>query len=125
MVTQPMALIVEDEPAMAGLLVDLLEDLGYTTQVETNGHNAFRLITTHHYTLITLDISLEGWDGVETLNSLDLVQERAPILVITGRDVSALQAEVDNPHIIGFLQKPFDLKDFRQIASKLLQPVGE
>lgn len=118
--TQPKkALVVEDDETMAGLICDLLEDLGFHVTTEENGHSAFRLATTAVFDLITLDINLPGWRGTEMLNSLDLVQEQTPIIVITGTDIPAIETEVTNPSVRGILPKPFEISEFRELVKNL------
>ena len=77
-------LIVEDEPKIAALLRDYLQQAGYVTDWVGNGDDVAAALDANLPDLMLLDLMLPGKDGIsicrETLASFDL-----PIVIVTAR----------------------------------------
>ena len=58
-------LIIEDEPRVASLLMNGLEENGYQTMVAYDGLMGLRLFQTHTFDLVISDIVLPKMDGFE------------------------------------------------------------
>jgi DNA-binding response OmpR family regulator len=81
-------LIVEDEPAIAGLLRQYLERDGYNVLVAATGAEAFRLAQSARPALITLDIGLPDVDGFGVLEWLKRQPETSsiPVLILSATE---------------------------------------
>ncbi len=79
-------LIVEDEPKLAQLLVDYLQQSGFETQVIGDGQEALDWIAEHHQAidLIILDLMLPNLDGMEICKAVRQFSI-LPILMATAR----------------------------------------
>ncbi|MGH8047350.1 MAG: response regulator, partial [Chthoniobacterales bacterium] len=79
------ALIVEDDPHYARVLLGLARDKGFKGLVATRGHEALSLARQYHPTAITLDIFLPDMLGWTVLNNLKLAPEtrHIPVQIIT------------------------------------------
>lgn len=77
-------LIVEDDQRLASLLVELLEQAGYTAAIETRGDHAVARILAERPALVLLDVNLPGLDGFTVCRT---VRDAYPgrILVLTAR----------------------------------------
>ena len=71
-----LVLVVEDEPAIADLVVLHLERAGFATLVERDGDAALAAVARHTPAVVVLDIGLPGRDGIEVCR-LDLGPARA------------------------------------------------
>ena len=58
-------LIIEDEPRVASLLMNGLEENGYQTMVAYDGLMGLRLFQAHTFDLVISDIVLPKMDGFE------------------------------------------------------------
>lgn len=56
-------LIVDDDPAIRGMLVELLSDEGYDTYVAGDGHTAVEIARSHSPDVILMDLMLPIMDG--------------------------------------------------------------
>jgi PAS domain S-box-containing protein len=77
-------LVVDDNPDVATLLADLLETMGHTVRVASDGPEALAVATTFAPTLALLDIGLPVMDGYELAKKLRERGVAAPLVAITG-----------------------------------------
>jgi two-component system, OmpR family, response regulator BaeR len=77
-------LVVEDDPKIAQLLLDYLQQEGYAASVVANGHIALQRIKAAPPTLLILDVMLPGMDGVEVCRAVRQFSP-LPILMLTAR----------------------------------------
>lgn len=113
------ALVVEDDRDVADLIATILQQDGVESTIVGEGKEGFRLATSEQFDLAVVDVGLPGWDGYEMMNSLALVQEDMPIVVVSGRPPEEVRSKVSHPNMIDVLQKPFSLDEFRKILSAL------
>ena len=110
-------LVVDDQEANVQLLMQLLEETGYTRVTSTmQPTEVCSLHRTYHYDLILLDLQMPGMDGFEVMEGLKakLDDDYLPIIVITaqpGHKLRALHAGARD-----FVSKPFDLIE---VASRI------
>lgn len=106
------ALIVEDEPQLAGLLVRGLSDAGIDAQSAGSGEAALDELAVSRFDVICLDLGLPGMDGLEVCRRLREDGDATPILMLTARDsvadrIGGLDSGADD-----YLVKPFDFGEF-------------
>lgn len=104
-------LIVEDEPRMAALIRQGLEEDSYAVDVVTSGLEVFDWVQAAHYDLIVLDIMLPGLNGIEVCRQLRKKGYTMPVLMLTARDtlqdkVQGLDSGADD-----YLLKPFAVEE--------------
>ena len=105
------ALIVEDEPRMAKLLRQGLEEEAYAVDVVGNGTEVLDWVQSAAYDVILLDIMLPGMDGLAVCRQLRAKGYKLPILMLTARDtlrdkVTGLDSGADD-----YLIKPFAIEE--------------
>jgi adenylate cyclase len=102
-------LVVDDTPANARLLEEMLTARSYRVVVAANGAEALRAVSLHRPQLVLLDVQLPDFDGFEVCRRLrsDPRTATLPIVMVTasvGQErVRALEVGADD-----FLTKPFD-----------------
>lgn len=104
-------LVVEDEPRMAALLRQGLEEEAYAVDVISNGLEVLEWVQSAAYDLILLDIMLPGMDGFAVCQTLRGQGYMMPILMLTARDtltdkVLGLDSGADD-----YLVKPFAIEE--------------
>jgi DNA-binding response OmpR family regulator len=104
-------LVVEDDIKISDILVKVLSDDGYTTEVVYNGLEGLYYASNGDYDAILLDLMLPKMDGFEVLKMLRVQKINTPVLMLTARGeledrVKGLDLGADD-----YLPKPFAPKE--------------
>ena len=107
-------LVVEDDPAVRGLLREVLEEEGYAVQSAPDVAAGLAGIQAGDVDLVLLDLRLPGTDGLELCRRVRGTETAShlPIVVLT----AALEEEVPQAASLAagadsYLAKPFDIDD--------------
>ncbi len=103
------ALVIEDDAPLRGLLAELLTEAGYDVLQAPDGAVGLRLAQEHQPHVILLDLALPPASGRDVLDRLRARESTRyiPVVVITGQHPSALAAMAPQPDSL--IQKPFDI----------------
>jgi two-component system response regulator BaeR len=83
--TDPLILIVEDEPKIASLLRDYLHShAGYASSTVHRGDEALERLRRDSPDLVLLDLMLPGLDGIEVCKQIR-AESQVPIIMLTAR----------------------------------------
>jgi two-component system, OmpR family, response regulator QseB len=109
--TGPRVLLVEDDPELAAMLVELLSDEGYAVDAAPDGQRGLHLGLTRDYDLMLLDRGLPAIDGLDLLTRLRAQGRTTPTLVLSAlanpeHRVAGLDAGAED-----YLGKPFDVDE--------------
>ena len=105
-----MILYVEDDPAVAGAVADILvEDAGYVVDRVAGGRTPSRACLRRPPDLLLLDLGLPDLDGLAVCRLARRHAPDLPIIILTARietgdAVAGLDAGADD-----YIRKPFDL----------------
>lgn len=105
------ALVVEDEPALAGQLQQALEASGYAVDVASDGADGHFKGDVEPYDVVILDLGLPVMDGLTVLRKWRAAGRAMPVLILTARanwdeKVSGIDAGADD-----YLTKPFHMEE--------------
>lgn len=106
MLLMPRVLIVEDEPIIRALLVDVLASEGYDTDEAPDGLVALEKVRHTTPGVVVLDLFMPRMDGWEFLNVARMVASFAATPVVV---LSASHRIPEDTRVRAFLKKPFDL----------------
>jgi CheY-like chemotaxis protein len=112
-------LVVEDEPAIRGLLSLTLEAERYRVATAEDGHEALSRIRDRPPDAILLDLLLPRMDGWGVIRSLkhDGMAGQIPIIAVSAGD---RRAAVGEHGVRAFLSKPFDLETLLVVLEDVL-----
>ena len=104
-------LVVEDDEALAGQVVDTLRGEGYAVDHASDGEDAEFLGETEPYDAIVLDLGLPVVDGLTVLERWRAKDIKIPVLILTARDrwsekVAGFDAGADD-----YVAKPFQMEE--------------
>ena len=109
-------LLVEDNPDVATVSANLLEQLGYTVRRVENAEAALREIEFDGIDLVFSDIVMPGkMDGLSLARHLRAARPGLPILLASGYSDAAINVHGDFP----ILRKPYEIHQLSQAIAKL------
>jgi len=115
-------LVVEDEPTVARLIADVLEDEGMHVDVLLDGREALERTTRESYDLVICDMKMPGIDGPHFYRSL--LQARSPLqkrfLFVTGDVLAPQTQEFLEENRIPHVAKPFRVEELTARVNSLL-----
>jgi signal transduction histidine kinase/CheY-like chemotaxis protein len=113
-----LALVIDDEPAIAIVTARVLDSLGFTTAVAYSGADALQLYghRLNDVRLVVLDMMMPEMNGGETFHRLRELRPNLPVLFYSGYAGDIAQEELRAAGT-RFLQKPFS----RDLLGKTLQ----
>jgi CheY-like chemotaxis protein/anti-sigma regulatory factor (Ser/Thr protein kinase) len=119
---RPQVLVVEDEPTVARLIADVLEDQGIRVEVLMEGRAALDRAARKHYDLVICDVKMPGLDGQEFYKTLvrtgNSLRER--FLFVTGDVVAAhMKAFLERYHL-PHVAKPFRVEELAEKVKQVL-----
>ena len=116
-------LVVDDDPDIRLLLLELLERAGYEVETAEDGRSALRSFYENPPSLVILDVSMPDMDGYQMLERLRDLSD-VPVLMLTARSqelekVRGLSAGADD-----YVPKPFGRQELLARLQALLRRTG-
>ncbi|MDE2329696.1 MAG: PAS domain S-box protein [Bradyrhizobium sp.] len=108
-------LLVEDNPEVASVSANLLDQLGYTVRRASDTESALCEIERDGIDLVLSDIIMPGMDGLKLARRLKEIRPHLPILLTTGYSDAAANVRGDFP----ILRKPYEIHQLSQAIAKL------
>jgi CheY-like chemotaxis protein len=126
MKTLPCVLVIDDDPAVLGLLRVLLHRLGYAPLVAPGAARAVQALRDHPtpVALALLNVHLAGEDGPAALAALRRIDPRLPCCFMTGGSLRYTEAELLAFGAAAVLLKPFAEADLAGVLGRVA-PGGE
>ena len=116
-------LVVEDEPTVARLIADVLEDEGMQVDVLLDGREALARAARESYDLVICDMKMPGLDGQRFYRSLarngNSLRER--FLFVTGDVMAAHTQEFLRRNKLPHVAKPFRVEELTEKVRAVLQ----
>lgn len=114
-------LIIEDEPRVANLLMNGLEENGYQVIVAYDGLMGLRLFQAHSFDLVISDIVLPKMNGFELCKEIRKVNSCIPILMLTALGATDDKLDGFDAGADDYMVKPFDFRELNARIKVLLK----
>ena len=115
-------LVVDQEPTIVDLLVEVLTDEGYIADTLPDGASALAAIDHHRPALILLDVGRLDRGGVAQMEELRRAGlATMPIVLMTTAPHNA--TPLLTPGLVECVAKPFDLDELLSCVARYVQPV--
>jgi DNA-binding NtrC family response regulator len=118
--TQERILIVEDEPDLRRVLVEILTAEGYDISTASDGEIALRMLSENHYDLALIDLYLPKADGFQVLAHLQRESSSTSAIVMTGYGSIESAVEAMKNGAVDYLTKPVAFDQLRIVIRKAL-----
>jgi len=114
-------LIVDDVLIMRNILRVMLENVGHEIIGNAeNGEQALGQLEKLKPDLITLDIQMDGGDGMTTLGEIMQRYPEARVLMVSAIDQVDVMDEAIQMGAVGYVTKPFQADDILEQTQKAL-----
>lgn len=114
-------LVVDDEPAIRGIVRRILEPAGYEILEADDGGNAIRVLNREAVHLVITDIFMPGEDGITTIRRVRRQWPALPIIAMSGgSQAGELSAAALALGARRTVSKPFTLADILNAVQSVL-----
>ena len=104
--------VVDDDPMMLRAMGRLLASDGFAVRPFNKGEDFIAYVASHEVPLVVLDIWMKQMTGLEVLARLCAMSPQTHVIVITGREDSAVRITAMQIGIVAFFIKPFNDEKF-------------
>lgn len=113
-------LIVDDQPIMTDLLVDILKRLGYNSEVALGGKDGLKIFAQDGFDLVITDLSMPDISGWEVSRSVKKQKPSVPVILITAWGVEPDLRKIQDSGVDFVLNKPFQIDQLEKIIKSLV-----
>jgi DNA-binding response OmpR family regulator len=108
---KPVVLLVEDEKALLSIIIDTLENEGFSMLQAGNGHEGLKLFFAKQPDILIADVMMPQMDGFEMVRKIRQTNTTTPVLFLTARSsiedlVSGFELGAND-----YLRKPFKMQE--------------
>lgn len=117
---QPRVLVVDEDRPMAQAIARVIRQMGFDVVQFDNGSDANDTLALQQPALVSLDLPMQGMDGLALIASIKSTHPQTRILVISGAIPSTL-AKAKEAGADAVLNKPFDNDSLRRVIRIMLE----
>ncbi len=114
-------LIVDDEPAIVGLLSDYFVQKGYQFSTAGNGVEALEQLKQAPATIVITDLMMPKMDGITLIKRINERWPETDIIAITGYKKDFSYTDVINAGASDFISKPFNFDELDAKLSRIIR----
>lgn len=118
---KPVILVVDDESDVCEMLVTILYEEGYVTDIANNGKDAVKKVKDGGVDFVLLDIMMPEMGGIETLRQIKAVRPDIPVVMITAYATLKTAQESMRLGACDYITKPFNLGCVKEVIKQGLE----
>jgi two-component system response regulator (stage 0 sporulation protein F) len=111
-------LVVDDDPIIRKLLLEVLTNDGHQVEVAVNGLEGLKLARSKAFQLILMDVHMPIMNGLETLIEIRRLFPRLAVAMMDSYP-DQLVREAESRGALTCVHKPFDLEEIREIIQRV------
>ena len=114
-------LIIDDQPIVTDLLVNVLERMGYKSEVASCGKDGVEMFEKDGFDLVITDLGMPDISGWEVSKTIKQKNPDVPVIVITGWGIDPDPDMMKDSKVDFIINKPFQIDQFEKITKDLLE----
>lgn len=119
-------LVAEDEPVVRTYLEAALRCQGYSVKTAHDGEEALSYFQSNsNVSAVLLDIMMPRKDGMQTLREIRSMDRELPVIMVSGASAPINVVEAMRSGATGFLGKPVNQDELRQVITRALEETAE
>ena len=107
--SRPRILVVDDEPAIRGLVTKIVERAGFPVDNARDGEEAIRRLGQNDYSVLVVDLMMPNVDGFELIEHVKERGGKRPAIIVVSAADSAAFRRLDPVMVHSIIRKPFDI----------------
>ncbi len=117
---RPVVLVIDDQPGIRRLLMEVLQEEGYAVLEASNGYDGLQKARDNRPALILMDMKMPGMDGIETLRELRRLGIGERVIMMTAYGELDLVTEAKEIGAADYITKPFDIMALCEMINRNL-----
>ena len=121
-------LIADDEDPVRKISQRMVEKLGFSVITACDGNEAVAIYEDRQHEIqgVILDMTMPGLNGREALDRIQRINPSVKAIIASGYGSSPSESADGEhpPSRCGYLQKPYQIAELRQVLQKILDPTG-
>lgn len=109
--TSRRVLLVEDDTAIATVMMAALEDDGFSVEHCASVEKRDRWLSDHSFDVMLTDVVLEDGDGIASLGAVRDKAPELPIIVLSAQNTLDTAVRASDSDVFEYFPKPFDLDE--------------
>lgn len=116
----PRILIIDDDDIVRDVLNAYLSSTGFEVILASNGREGLDIAKQENLDLIITDLMMPQISGIEVLKELSIMNNPAPVIVITAYGTVQNAVEAMKLGAIDYITKPFNLEEFGIVVNRAI-----
>ena len=114
-------LVIDDEPVIRDLLLDVLSRKGYQVDTAEDGASGLKMAEARQYNIVFTDIRMPGMYGVDVYKRLKVISPLSRVIVMTGYGLEEMIREALDLGAFADVKKPFDIELIYSLAERAIE----
>ncbi|MBN1592452.1 MAG: response regulator [Candidatus Coatesbacteria bacterium] len=114
-------LVVDDQDCLVDLLSDIVEGLGFSSEVAHDGQEALEKFQGGNFQMVITDIKMPRMDGIQLTKMVKRDRPDVPVIAITGFGNEEAGEDLRSEQMDGFLEKPFRIAKIEGMICEVLR----
>jgi two-component system cell cycle response regulator len=114
-------LSVDDDTEMAGLLHEVVSQLGHTSVTAVDGVDALEKLAEGQFDVVITDISMPKMNGIELTKRIKTDLEDVDVVVVTGYQDEYKYTDVIEIGASDFISKPFNINELEAKINRIIR----
>jgi FixJ family two-component response regulator len=103
--------VIDDDESFRIALVESLSSLGYGTSGYASAEDYVRVVPSKPFDCIVTDVHMPGMSGLDLMKHLATRGSTIPVILITARSDSNVEAKAAAAGAVCLLRKPFEINE--------------
>jgi DNA-binding NtrC family response regulator len=117
--TQPVLLVVDDEPGILRLIDRFARKVGFDVATAASGHEALQKLQTENAAVALVDLRMPDVDGLEVLRRIRAANPDCQVILMTGHASIDTAIEAIKHGALDYLSKPFDFDRLESLLRRV------
>jgi DNA-binding NtrC family response regulator len=121
----PHVLVIDDEPAVTGLVSTILRDEGWDVTEAASAEQAFEMLREKPWGLVFCDVQLGGVDGFSVLRRFKAELPATKVVLMTGHGTASGALDATSFGAYDYLLKPFGTDELQSLSRALREQLTQ